>query len=31
MHRSHSTRPPTATFSFAAQNRFVTSSSICES
>ena len=28
--RSHSTSPPTATFSFAARNRFATSSSICE-
>ena len=28
--RSHSKSPPTATFSFAAHNRFATSSSICE-
>src|SRR5262249_11172523 len=31
MDRSHSISPPTATFSFAAQSRRVTSSSICES
>jgi hypothetical protein len=28
--RSHSKSPPTATFSFAAHNRFATSSSISE-
>jgi hypothetical protein len=31
MDRSHSRSPPTATFSFAARNRFETLSSICES
>jgi len=31
MNRSHWSNPPMATFSFAAPNRFVTPSSICES
>jgi hypothetical protein len=31
MDRSHSRSPPTVTFSFAAHNRFVTSSLIYES
>jgi len=31
MNRSHWSNPPMATFSFAAHNRFVTPSSICES